>query len=105
MARGDDEEMRVPTDMIDDPSGMFETDPMELREMLESEGMLRTADAGTIEYLKQIYNQLDDMNQLPSEYLGEEGFKKFVIEQGENILQAARERMPDRDQGIASLRA
>ena len=67
--------------------------------------MLRTADAGTIEYLRQIYNQLDDMNQLPSEYLGEEGFKKFVIEQGENILQAARERMPDRDQGIASLRA
>ncbi len=45
------------------------------------------------------------MNNYQVEYLGEEGFKKFVIEQGENILQAARERMPDRDQGIASLRA
>tara|TARA_R100000664_G_C2719791_1_gene113659 strand:- start:519 stop:905 length:387 start_codon:yes stop_codon:yes gene_type:complete len=108
MARGDDDEkeIKVPTDIIDDPSGMLETDIMELRQMLDSEGLLRTSfNDAELEYLKGVYDRLEDMNQLEDKYQGEDGFKLFTIQMGESLLATVRERMPSKDQGIASLRA
>ena len=101
----DDEEMRVPTDMIDDPAGMFETDPMELRDMIESEGMLRTAamEDPMLGLVIQAYDELKDQGQLPNEYLGPQGLEKFISIEGERIIQSMQQR--DEGAGIASLRA
>jgi len=103
MAAGDDE-MRVPTDMIDDPGGMFETDPFELREELDREGMLRTAamDDPILDIVIQAYDDLKDMGQLPNEYLGPQGLENFIRLEGERIIQSMRQR---EGAGIASLRA
>ena len=104
MMAADDSEMRVPTDMIDDPGGMFETDPMELREELDREGMLRTAamDDPMLDIVIQAYDDLKDMGQLPNEYLGPQGLENFIRLEGERIIQSMRQR---EGAGIASLRA
>ena len=104
MAAGDDE-MKVPTDMIDDPSGTFETDPMELREELDREGMLRTAamDDPMLGYLIQTYDELKDMGQLDPKYMGPQGLEDFIKIEGPMLIQAMQQR--DEGAGIASLRA
>jgi hypothetical protein len=104
MAAGDDE-MIVPLDMIDDPSGMFETDPMELREELDREGTLRTAamDDPMLGYLIQTYDELKDMGQLDPKYMGPQGLEDFIKIEGPMLIQAMQQR--DEGAGIASLRA
>ena len=100
-----DDEMRVPTDMIDDPGGMFETDPMELREELDREGTLRTAamEDPMLGLVIQAYDELKDQGQLPNEYLGPQGLENFIKLEGERIIQSMQQR--DEGAGIASLRA
>jgi len=104
MAAGDDE-MRVPTDMIDDPGGMFDTDPIELREELDREGTLRTAamEDPMLGLVIEAYDMLKDQGQLPNEYLGPQGLEKFITIEGERIIQSMQQR--NEGAGIASLRA
>jgi len=105
MMAADDSEMRVPTDMIDDPAGSFETDPMELREEIDREGMLRTAamEDPMLGLVIQAYDELKDQGQLPDEYLGPQGLENFIRLEGERIIQSMQQR--DEGAGIASLRA
>ena len=105
MMAADYEEMRVPTYMIDDPAGMFETDPMELRDMIESEGMLRTAamEDPMLNLVIEAYDKLRDMDQLDPKYTGPEGLREFIKMEGPMIIQSMRQR--DEGAGIASLRA
>ena len=105
MMAADDSEMRVPTDMIDDPAGSFETDPMELREEIDREGMLRTAamEDPMLGLVIQAYDELKDQGQLPNEYLGPQGLENFIRLEGERIIQSMQQR--DEGAGIASLRA
>ena len=104
MAAGDDE-MRVPTDMIDDPGGMFDTDAIELREELDREGTLRTAamEDPMLGLIIEAYDMLKDQGQLPNEYLGPQGLEKFITIEGERIIQSMQQR--NEGAGIASLRA
>ena len=101
-----DDEMRVPTDMIDDPGGTFETDPMELREEIDREGMLRTAamEDPMLGYLIQTYDELKDMGQLDPKYMGPQGLEDFIKIEGPMLIQAMQQR-EEQGAGIASLRA
>ena len=101
MMAADDSEMRVPTDMIDDPAGSFETDPMELREEIDREGMLRTAamEDPMLGYLIQTYDELKDMGQLDPKYMGPQGLEDFIKIEGPMLIQAMQQR--DEGAGIA----
>ena len=106
MMAADDSEMRVPTDMIDDPGGTFETDPMELREEIDREGMLRTAamEDPMLGYLIQTYDELKDQGQLDPKYMGPQGLEDFIKIEGPMLIQAMQQR-EEQGAGIASLRA